>query len=467
VGKLDPWRGEAGLRAVSHLGEGEIVMLENLAFEPGEATGDDRLADALSRLCDIYCNEAFALAHEVRASTVGVAKRAARALAGIAFERHHSMLEHNLREPRSPCVVVLGGAASKDKLIMLEEIARHCERILVGGELAFPFLVARRVIPRRAPIDEEMVTLAERAITAARLHDRALATPADYVVTDRRTFERLSRGDIFAAPNLQNITENEIAADHVICDIGQATRWSWSDGFPTARTVFWHGPLGISEIEEFCAGSRFLANELASRTWPTLHRAVVCGGSLVAALHRGGITGERLRHMTYAGRAALNYFAGRPLPAVDVLNRASAPPARPACVIIPLNGSERDLSSLTTAADVVARDAQMLLLHVRSGPDEEKYPDLAQGINEADRLERRLESERIFARANAVLAERGLVAARQLAVQGRPTTMILRYARRLNADMIVLVAATGAFANFGARRVIDRAPCAALVARPR
>jgi nucleotide-binding universal stress UspA family protein len=116
---------------------------------------------------------------------------------------------------------------------------------------------------------------------------------------------------------------------------------------------------------------------------------------------------------------------------------------------------------------MVAPDTELILLHVRSGPDEEKYPDLAQGLNEANRIERRMESERIFARANAILAARGLVAARQMAVQGRPTTMILRYAGRLQPDMIVLVAAASALANLGARRVIDRAPCAALVARPR
>ena len=467
VGKLDQWHGEAGLRAVSHLSEGEIVMLENLAFEPGEAAGDDRLADALGRLCDVYCNDAFALAHRVRASTVGVVKRAPRALAGIAFERHRSMLELNLRQPRGPAVALLGGAVSKEKLMLLEDIAASCERTFVGGQLALPFLVARKVIPRRAPVSEETVVMAERAMTAARLHDRVLATPADYIVTDRRTFERLSRGDIFAAPNLQNVAENEIDADHVICDIGKATRWSWSDWFPTARTIFWHGPLGICEIEDFCEGSRFLANELANRTWPTLHRAVVCGGSLVAALRRGGLTGERLRHMTYAGRAALNYFAGRPLPAVDVLSRVTEFRAKRSCVVIPLSGSERDASSLHTAADLVARDAELILLHVRSGPDEEKYPDLAQGLNEADRIERRLQSERIFARANAVLAGRGLVAARQLAAQGGPSTIILRYARRLSADMIVWVADANALANLGARRIIDRAPSAALVARPR
>ena len=114
VGKLDEWKGEAGLRAVNRLSEGEIMMLENLAFESGEDAGDETLADTLGKLAHIYCNEAFALSHEVRASTVGVAKRAKRAVAGVAFERELSTLEVKLREPRlCPSLALLGGEVQR------------------------------------------------------------------------------------------------------------------------------------------------------------------------------------------------------------------------------------------------------------------------------------------------------------------------------------------------------------------
>lgn len=467
VGKLDEWKGEAGLRAVNRLGEGEIMMLENLAFEAGEEAGDDGLADTLSKLADIYCNEAFALSHEVRASTVGVAKRAKRAVAGLAFERELSTLEVKLGEPRlRPSLALLGGEVSKDKLLLVEQIARCSDRTFVAGQLALPFLIARELLLSSPAVTEEMVSIAQRMMAEARADKRVINTPADFTVVDRKTFERLGRGEpVPPTPPLLNVTENEIGPDQIIADIGKVTRWSWSDWFGPSKTIFWHGPVGISEIDLFCEGSRFLATEVANRTWPALHRTVVCGTSLVAALRRIGFPTERIRHLTHAGRPALHYFAGHPLPAVDVLNQADKAKAKPSRVLIPLNGSDRDTSALHAAAEIVARDAEIVLLHVRSGPDEEQYPGLIGILSAAERLERRIESERIFARANAILATRGLLSARQVAVQGKPTKMILRYAKRTAADLIVLVA-KGTLATFGARRVIDHAPCATLVARP-
>jgi phosphoglycerate kinase len=467
IGKLDDWKGEAGLAAVSHLAGGEIVLIENLAFEAGEDGADDKLAEALARLGEIYCNDAFALSHQVRASTVGVAKKAKRAVGGLAFERELSMLEVMLGQPRNPSLAMLGGEVSRDKLLLAEEIVRRADRTLIAGQLAFPFLIARELLLTSASVTEEMVTIAERIMREARDNKRSVSTPADFTVVDKATFERLSRGEtVPPAPPLLNVGENEIEPDQIICDVGKATRWSWSDWFAASKTIFWHGPVGICEIDLFCAGTRFLASELANRTWLTVHRRVVCGSSLVSALHRIGFPTEQIRHLTYAGRAALHYFAGRPLPALDVLSRAGEPRSKPSRILIPLNGSDRDLSSLHAAADVVARDAELVLLHVRRGPDEEQYPDLPMGVSETERLERRIESERIFARANAILAARGLLSTHQLAVQGKPTQMILRYAERTGAELIVL-AAGGPLSTLGARRVIDHASCATLVARPR
>lgn len=467
IHRLDDWKGEAGLRAVNGLSDGEILMIENLARETGESTGDDAVAEALGHLADIYCNEAFPLAHQIRASTVGVTKHVRRACAGIAFERELNTLDTLLGEMRIPSMAVLGGEASKEKLLLAEAVARRVERTYIAGQLALPFLIARGMIAANPAVTDEMLAIAQRVMTEARESKRALNTPADYTAVTTRAFERLSRGQPFAVPPIENIAEKDLSRrDLVLCDIGEATRWSWSDWFGPARTIFWHGPVGISEIDLFCAGSRFLARELAGRTWPTVHRVVICGASLLTALQRTGVSPESIRYATRAGRAALHYFAERPLPAVDVLERATIAKAEPARVLIPLNGAERDTLALHAAAEAVARDAKIFLLHVRSGPDEEQYPDLATSFNEAEKLARRIESERIFARANAILAARGLLSTQQVAIQGAPIKVILRYARRMKADAIV-VAATGPLQHLGARRLIDRVSCAALVARPR
>src|SRR5262245_20057515 len=139
IGRLDEWKGESGLRASLRLGEGEITLIENLAAEPGEEAADDSLADELSHLCDIYCNEAFGLSHEVRASTVGVAPKAALSVAGLAFDHELHVLGSALREPKWPVLAILGGSLPKDRLTLAEEIARRSDRTFVAGQLTFPF----------------------------------------------------------------------------------------------------------------------------------------------------------------------------------------------------------------------------------------------------------------------------------------------------------------------------------------
>jgi phosphoglycerate kinase len=464
IGRLDDWRGEAGLRAVSHMAPGDIVMMENLAREANDAVGDEDLAEALSRLAEIFCNEAFGLAHEARASTVGIAKKARQSFAGIAFGRQWKMLEIVLGQPRPPSLSLLGGEASREKLLLAEEIAQRSDETLIGGQLALPFLVARKVIRHHPAVTDEMLVISERIMSTARQKKRQLSTPADFTVVDEKTFERLRHGETVARPDLRNLRESELVDGQVITDIGTATRWAWSARFGPARTIFWHGPMGVCEIILFCAGSRFLAGALAERTWPTLHRALLCGASLVDGLRGCGFSLERLRYVTRYGRPALHYRAGRPLPAVEILQRAGAAARSPSCVLIPLSGSERDAISLHAVAELTARDAEIVLLHVRPGPDEENYPDLILGLDRAEKLERQIESERIFSRANAQLASRGLLSHRQLAVQGKPTEMILRYAERLDADMIV--AAASGVTSIGWRRLVDGVPRAAMVARP-
>jgi universal stress protein family protein len=219
----------------------------------------------------------------------------------------------------------------------------------------------------------------------------------------------------------------------------------------------------MNEFEPFGEGTRFLAAELAHRIWPSLHTSVICGSSLVRSLRRMGIPTERVRHLTPAGHATLHYFAGRSLPAVDVLNSADKTAHKPLRILIPLDGSDADASALNVMAQMATPDMEILLLHVRSGPDEELYPDLIAALSEAEKFERRIESERIFARANSILASHGFISADQAAAQGEPAQIILRRASQLEAGLIV-VAAGVARETIGIRRVTERATCEVLVA---
>jgi len=458
VRKLEEWKGETGQRAVAHLPEGGITFIENLALEPGEQTADDAFARQLAQLCDIYCNDAFAVSNEIRASTVTVAKHTKLAVAGLAFAAELSLLETMLGGPEVPTLAVLGGELSTEKLLLAAEIARRSDHTLVAGRLLIPFLMAKGVLPGAAAASEEMVAIAERMTKEAQEDKRFISTPTDFAVLESRAFQRLSRGERFPHIPWRNVAEEKLTTDEIICDIGTVTRWHWSDLLAEFRRIFWHGPLGISEIDVFCEGSRFLASQLVDHTWQGFHRTVVCGHSLVAGLRRIGFRTERIRHLTTAGQMALHYFAGRPLPAVEVLNNVVEARREPYRVLIPLNGSESDTYAVHAAAETVADNAKVFLLNVRSGVDEEERPDFIAALTDTEKVQRRAESERIFAEANGILAARGLVSANQVTAQGKPNTVISRYGSRIGARLIVM---TGD--NHAIRK--STAACAILIAR--
>lgn len=466
VSPLIDWRGETGLRVITHMSEGQIIMLGDLALETGEETNDETLAEALAGLCDIYGNAAFALSHEVRASTVGVAHKAKRAVAAQAFAQEWTRLERSLSEPPRPLYAILGGELTKQKLLLAEEISRRSENLLVAGEMCLPFLAARGLVPGSAVVTDELIRIADRMINEAHDDKRDITTPVDFTVADQATLERLKRGERFALePPLQNVRREEVQPEQIICDIGDITRWSWSDSFGQAKTIFWHGPLGICELEPFAEGTRVLATELVTRTPPDMHQRVICGSSLTRSLRQMGIAVEQVGHLTTAGRTVLHYFAGRPLPAVEALRQAATRQREPFRVMIPLDGSSGDRRALEVAAEMATPQSEILLLHVRRGPDEELRADFLYALSEAEKMEWRMESERIFAQANAILASHGLVSANQLAAQGKPAKIILRYAKQMRAGLIVVTAnASGEIID--ARYVIDHAPCAVLVAEP-
>jgi 3-phosphoglycerate kinase/nucleotide-binding universal stress UspA family protein len=387
--------------------------------------------------CEIFCNEAFSLSHEVRTSTTAVAKKARIAVAGLAFERQLSQLETVLAEPERPVIAVLGGELSRKKLLLAAEVARRSDRLFIGGELCIPFLLSRGVRYTSPVVTDEMISLAAKILEEAREEKRFVVTPADFAVLNEEDFRRYSRNEpLVFGPPLRHVRENEIRSGDIICDIGPVTQWSWGDNFGIARTIFWHAPLGITEIDVFSRGTRFLAAALADDT-DALHRGIVCGRTLIASIRRSRVSEKITRHLTPAGRAALHYFAGQPLPAVEVLYEKSEGRRDPHRILIPLDGSDSDANLIETAARVVTENAQVFLLHVRQGPDEEQYPDFVAAMSEAEKYQRRVESERIFARANAMLAAHGLVSSAQSTAQGKPPEIISRHAKRLGAEVIV------------------------------
>ena len=449
---LEGWDAEAVRHEVSLIRDGELLVLENLSLNSGEEANEPEFAQLLASLCDFYCNDAFALAHELRASTVGVAYRARRSVAGLAFERELGLLSQTLDDPNRPLLSILGGDLSEDKLAMVERIARQSQVLLLGGELCLPFLIAQGRIEGRVEVARDMVRFAESILSEAKKDKREIDMPIDFVTVSTNEFKQIRQGRRFATgPDVSNTPAGEMRHDLVICDIGETTRWAWSGRFGFARTIFWHGPLGISEIEPFDEGTRFIAEELINRTWPGLHKAVVAGSSLTATLRRRFLVTERLSGLSSADSAALHYLARRPLPAVDALRQSAAKTSEPLRILIPLAGLETDANALRVGAEFGKSSAEITLLHVRPGFDEELYTDFRAVMSEADRTGGRIQSARLFTQANATLASQGLTSSREMTGQGSWADTVLRFAARTGANLIVLPAnGTGLIPGSGA-----------------
>ena len=249
---------QTGVReAVESLREGEALLLAHLANEAAEKENRPEFARFLAGLCDIYCMEAFSLAHQVSASTVGAPAAARLAVAGVEFERILEDLRAILSDPERPFVAILGGALSLNKLLLAERIAARADTVLVGGELALAFHKAEGLPVGAASVPD---VAAEAAARVLRDMKAKLVTPQDYLTADARGAGR----DISAS--LFEEEADSLRPEHLAVDIGIHTRRSWSECLPPARTVLWHGPLGICEVAPYSEGTLFLAEEIVRRT---------------------------------------------------------------------------------------------------------------------------------------------------------------------------------------------------------
>jgi phosphoglycerate kinase len=286
----------------ANLGPGDLLMLENLRFEPGETDNDPELAQQLADLADAYVNDAFGAAHRAHASTEGVARLMAQRAAGLLLEREVSVLTGLLEDPARPLVVVLGGAKVSDKLGVIERFRQIADTILIGGAMAFPFLSAQGHSVGDSLCEAQDVELARRLL--AEKAKSQLELPQDLVIAERLAQDAPAR----------TIDSVDVPAGMMGLDIGPRTATAYSEAIAAAGTVFWNGPMGAFELEPFAAGTRAIAEAIAAAPGET----VAGGGDSVAALAKYGLA-DRLTHVSTGGGAALELLEGRTLPGIEVL----------------------------------------------------------------------------------------------------------------------------------------------------
>jgi phosphoglycerate kinase len=289
--------------AAQALGDGELLLLENSRFEPGETKNDPRLAERLAELAEIYVNDAFGAAHRAHATTVGVA-RLMPAYAGLLLEREVVELSKVRDDPTPPLVVILGGAKVTDKIGVIERFLVTADEILIGGAMCFSFFRAEGLSTGDSLVEEEGVELARRALDRAQELKRRIRLPVDIVVADRFDAEAQRRV----------VDAIDIPDGWMGLDIGPATAESYATAIARAGEVFWNGPMGAFEMEPFAAGTRAVAEAVAEAPGHT----VVGGGDSAAAMSAFGLA-DRVDWLSTGGGASLELLEGKELPGVEAL----------------------------------------------------------------------------------------------------------------------------------------------------
>jgi phosphoglycerate kinase len=298
-------RGSEVQKLVDQLGPGDVMLLENIRYEPGETKNDPELAAALAELAEVYVNDAFGAAHRAHASTEGVAKLMPERAAGLLLEREVAALSGLLDDPARPLVAVLGGAKVSDKLGVIESFQAVADTILIGGAMCFPFLKAQGHSVGTSLCADEDIELAQRALDGSATARATIQLPIDLVLGDRleADTERRELDGVDVPDGLMGL------------DIGPRSAEVYASIIAEAGTVFWNGPMGAFELEPFAAGTRAIAEAIAAAPGVT----VVGGGDSAAAMQRFGLA-DRVTHLSTGGGAALELIEGRKLPGVEVLS---------------------------------------------------------------------------------------------------------------------------------------------------
>ena len=308
--------GEAVERLVAGARSGQVVVLENLRFHPGEENDDPSFAERLARLADVYVDDAFGAAHRAHASTAGMARFFRDKAAGFLLRREVEFLQRILAAPEQPFVAVLGGAKVSDKIGVLENLLGRVQSFCIGGAMAYTFLRAQGKPVGRSRVEADKIDLAAQTLARAAAHGVRVLLPVDHLAAERAA----------AGATTRVVGADDFPAELLGVDIGPRTVDAFAREIAAARTALWNGPMGIFEIDAFGEGTMAIARALARSNGTT----VVGGGDSVAALARAGLA-DAVTHVSTGGGASLEFLEGRELPGLAALEdtaparRAEAP----------------------------------------------------------------------------------------------------------------------------------------------
>ena len=284
--------------------DNEIVLCENVRFNPGEKANDDALSKTLAGLCDVYVMDAFGTAHRAHASTHGVSKYAAIACAGPLLSNELDALAKALDKPARPIVAIVGGSKVSTKLTVLDALSKKVDQLIVGGGIANTFIAADGHPVGKSLYEADLVNEAQALSRKAKETDGDIPVPVDVVCG--KEFSESTSAVIKAV--------EEVADDDMIFDIGPRTADAFADLLKGAGTIIWNGPVGVFEFDQFAEGTKILAKAIAEST----AFSIAGGGDTVAAIDKYEVA-EQISYISTGGGAFLEFLEGQELPAVAML----------------------------------------------------------------------------------------------------------------------------------------------------
>lgn len=292
-------------KQISDLKEGDVLVLENVRFYPGEEKNDPELSKAFADLADVYVNDAFGAAHRAHASTAGIAAYLP-AVSGFLMQKELEVLGKAISNPDRPFTAIIGGAKVKDKIGVIESLLDKVDNLIIGGGLAYTFVKALGHEVGKSLLEEDKVDLAKSFMDRAKEKGVNFLIPTDVLVAD----------DFSNDANTSIVPISEIPSDLEALDIGIETREKYADVIKNSKLVVWNGPMGVFEIDAFAKGTKAIAEALAEAKDTY---SVIGGGDSAAAVEKFGLA-DQMSHISTGGGASLEFMEGKELPGVTALN---------------------------------------------------------------------------------------------------------------------------------------------------
>jgi phosphoglycerate kinase len=310
VVKTDDCIGDEAAATVAAMNDGDVVLLENVRFYAEEEANDPEFSKKLASLADLYVNDAFGTAHRAHASTEGVTKFLSPSVAGYLIEKELQYLQAAIEHPKRPLAAIVGGSKVSSKITVIETLLDKVDKLFIGGGMIFTFYKARGLSVGKSLVEEDKLELAQALEAKAKDKGVELLLPTDVVLADN-----------FAPDaNSQTVSVEKIPDGWMGLDIGPDSVKAFQAALETCQSVIWNGPMGVFEFDKFAAGTKAIAETLATLT-PKGVTTIIGGGDSVAAVEKVGVA-DQMSHISTGGGASLELLEGKVLPGIAALDEA-------------------------------------------------------------------------------------------------------------------------------------------------